>query len=247
MEIKIAVCDDEHQQTEYIKMLVSKWADENNIKITVDLFDSAESFKSAWSEAQRFDILLLDIQMGGQNGVELAKDLRSTDENLIIVFITALTDYMLEGYDVSALHYLVKPVQEHKFFDVLDKAYKNLTQSKKFLIVNSDGKDCKILFDNIVYIEASKHYVTIKTTDGAEYEVRRNISSIEKELDNSFFRCQRSYIIMLKHVKHISKTEVLLDNGKIISLSRNIYKDLYNAFIKYFKGKEEFLDEGGIK
>lgn len=239
MELKVAVCDDEHQQAEYIKMLVSKWADENAVKATIEMFGSAENFKVAWSQRKNFDIVLLDIQMSGQNGVELAKELRAANKTIAIIFITALTDYMAEGYEVSALHYLVKPVQENKLFETLGKAYKNLTQAKKYLIVNSNGKDCRILFEDILYIESFKHYVTIAAVDGTEYEVRRNISDIESELDNSFFRCQRSYIVMIKYIQHISKTEVFLDNGKTISLSRNIYKDLYKAFVRYFKGKED--------
>lgn len=242
MNIKIAICDDEHQQIKYITTLVSKWADENNITITIQAFDSAESFSGESSGGEAFDILLLDIQMSGQNGIELAREIRQSNTELAIIFITGFADYMSEGYDVSALHYLMKPVMEDKLFETLDKAYKNLIQSKQFLIVNSKGKDCRILFSDIVCIEAFKHYVTITTANGAEYEVRRNISDIESELDNSFFRCQRSYIIMIGHIQHISKTDVLMDNGKLISLSRNVYKDLYNAFIRYFKGKEEFLD-----
>ena len=102
MEIKIAVCDDEHQQTEYIKSLVNKWADVKNIEINIDMFDSAENIKSVWSENKNFDILLLDIEMSGQNGVELAKDIRKTDEKLVIIFVTGFADYISEGYDVSA-------------------------------------------------------------------------------------------------------------------------------------------------
>ncbi|GHU35623.1 DNA-binding response regulator [Clostridia bacterium] len=243
MEIKIAVCDDEAEQASYIKFVAVEWAEQNNIQTQIDMFDSAENFKSAWDEGKKFDILLLDIQMGGQNGVELAKDLRKSDENLIIVFITALPDFIADGYDVSALHYLMKPVKEDKLFAILDKAYKILTQSKKYLIVNSDGKDYRILFDDILYIEAVKHNVIIAAADGSEYEVRRNISDIESELDNSFFRCQRSYIVMIKHIQYISKSDVLLDNGKTISLSRNIYKDLYRAFIRYFKGINEEISD----
>ncbi|MCL2774065.1 MAG: LytTR family DNA-binding domain-containing protein [Oscillospiraceae bacterium] len=239
MNIKIAICDDEAKQTQYVKSVVGNWAEQNRVQIQTDMFDSAENFKLALADNKDFDILLLDIQMGGQNGVELAKDLRKTDEKLIIIFITALPDFIYDGYDVSALHYLMKPVQENKLRETLDKAYKNLTQAKKFLIINSDGKDYRILFDDILYIESLKHYVKISTSDGKEYETRRNIGDIENELDNSFFKCQRSYIVMLKHIQYISKNDVLLDNGKTISLSRNIYKDLYSAFIKYFKGKEE--------
>jgi DNA-binding LytR/AlgR family response regulator len=238
MEIYIAVCDDEHELAQYIKSLVGTWADENTAKAHIEMFDSAENFKTAWNENKRFDILLLDIQMGGQNGVELAKELRENDNSLIIIFITALTDYMNAGYDVSALHYLIKPIDENKFFEILDKAYKNITgEMKKFLIINSDNKDYSILFDDIMYIEAFKNYAYIVTADGNQHEVKQNISQIEKELDDSFFRCQRSYIVMLKHIKYISKTDVLLNSGKKISLSRNIYKDLYSAFVNYFKGE----------
>ena len=236
MSINIAICEDEHEQTEYVKMLVNKWADENNTEINIDMFDSAENFKASWSESKKYDILLLDIQMSGQNGVELAKELRRTDSQTVIIFITAISDYLQDGYDVSALHYIIKPIKENKFCEILDKAYRNITQAKKFLIVNSEGKNYRILFGDILYIEAVRNYVVIAAVDG-EYEVRNNISKIEEELDNSFFRCQRSYIVMLKHVKYISKTEVLLDSGKIIPLRRNIYKDIYKAFINCFKGE----------
>ena len=235
MEIKVAICDDERQQTEYLRTLVTKWSDDNNIPIETDTFDSAESFKKT---RKNYDILLLDIQMGGQNGVELAKELRETDDKLIIVFITAVSDFIDEGYEVSALHYLLKPVNENKLYATLDKAYKNITQDKKFLIVNSDNKDCRILFDDILYVEAIKHCVEIVTIDGKHYEVRQSIGSIEEQLDNSFFRCQRSFIVMLKHIKYISKKDVLLDSGITITLSRNVYQNLYRAFIKYFKGDE---------
>jgi DNA-binding LytR/AlgR family response regulator len=236
MEIKIAVCDDEYQQAEYIKMLVKKWAEDSNNKINIEMFNSAENYKAAWSENKNYDILLLDIQMSGQNGIELAKELRLSDDNTTIIFITAVADFISDGYDVSALHYLIKPIKEDKFYEVLDKAYKSLTESKKFLIINSDGKDYRLLFDDIIYIESIRNHVIIKTLE-TQYEVRQNISRIEEELDNSFFRCQRSYIVMLKHIKYISKNEVLLNNGETISLSRNIYKDLYKAFINYFKGE----------
>jgi DNA-binding LytR/AlgR family response regulator len=241
MEIRIAVCDDKTEQAQYIKFITEKWAEQNRVSIKAYMFGSAESLKAEISENNKFDILLLDIEMGepaGQNGVELAKELRLSGDKTVIIFITAIADYISEGYDVSALHYLMKPIKEDKFFDVLDRAYKNITETQKFLIITSEGKDYRILFDDIMYIEAVRNYVIIKTIS-EQYEVRRNISKIEEELDNSFFRCQRSFIAGLRHIKYISKTEVLLNNGETISLSRNIYKDLYKAFIDYFKGQRE--------
>ena len=207
MDINIAICDDESEQTEYIKMLVSKWADENNIEINIDMFESAENFKFAWSESKKYDILLLDIQMGGQNGVELARDLRGTDGKLIIVFITALPDFISDGYEVSALHYLIKPISENKLFETLDRAVKKINKPKKTLFIDADGVNFKILLDEIVYIEAFGHLTSVNTTNG-KYDIQQNIGQIEKDLSSDFFRCHRSYIVNLKYVRQISKTEI---------------------------------------
>jgi DNA-binding LytR/AlgR family response regulator len=233
MEINIAVCDDEHQQTEYIKNLVAKWADENNIKITIDMFGSAENFKSAWSENKLFDILLLDIEMDGQNGVELAKELRQSDTKLAIIFITGFADYMSEGYDVSALHYLMKPVKEDKLSEVLDKAVKNLTQSNKSIMLTVDGEIYRILLSEIRYIEAQNHYVTVKAVS-REYRAKMNLSEIEKSLDNSFFRCQRSFIVNLRFVYKITRTMIVLDNMAEVPISRDMYEAANQALIKFY-------------
>ena len=238
MEIKIAVCDDCHQQTEYIKMLVNKWAEGKYIKVTVDMFESSENFKSAWSEGKAFDILLLDIEMGGQNGVELARDLRKTDEKLVIIFITGFADYISDGYDVSALHYLMKPVNEDKFFEVLDRATERLKKAEQTLLVQTTDTTAKIPLDDILYIEAFAHYVVIQTKT-ASTETRANISEIEKSVGYGFVRCHRSYIVGLNHISRITKTDVILDNGKTIPLSRRLYTEINLAFIEYHKGRKK--------
>ena len=233
MEIKIAVCDDEHQQTEYIKMLVSRWASENNITAATEMFDSAENFKAVWSESQAFDILLLDIEMGGQNGIELAREIRRSDTKLAIIFITGFVDYMPEGYDVSALHYLIKPVREDKLFEVLDKAQKSLTQMNKSLVLMIDGAVHRLPLAEIRYIEAQNHYIIIKTLS-REYRVKMNLSEAQKSLDDSFFRCQRSFIVNLRFVYKITRTVIVLDNMEEIPISRDLYEAANQAVIKFF-------------
>ena len=155
MQINIAVCDDEIQQVQYIKFLVNKWIDENNIAPTVEMFDSAENFMLSWSEKNKFDILLLDIEMDGQSGMELAREIRQSDNKLVIIFITGYTDYISDGYDVSAMHYLIKPVKENKLFEVLDKAVKTLEKQPEFLILTINREDILIPLQNIIYIESS--------------------------------------------------------------------------------------------
>jgi len=239
MEIKFAICDDELELAQYVRTLVTKWADKNNIGVTIDMFESAEHFKTAQFENIQFDILLLDVQMSGQNGVDLAKEIRESDTKLSIIFITGFTDYMSEGYDVSALHYLIKPVKQNKLFETLDRAAEKLEKSKRIdiLLIDADGVNFKIPLDEIIYIEAFGHSVTIHTTDG-KYDVQQNIGQIENELDNNFFRCHRSYIAGLKYIRKISKTEILLDTGNTIPLSRRIYNAANQAFINYYKTEE---------
>ena len=231
--INIAVCDDEHQQTEYTKMLVSKWADETDTEVIIEMFESAEKFKSARSQDKKIDILLLDIQMGGQNGVELAREIRQSDNKLVIIFITGLPDYISDGYDISALHNLLKPVKEDKLFEVLNKAVNNLTQINKSLMLTVDGEICRILLSEIIYIEAQDHYVIVKTVT-QEYRAKINLSEIEKSLDNSFFRCQRSFIVNLRFVYKITRTGIVLDNMAEIPLSRGLYEAANQAVIKFF-------------
>ena len=233
MEINIAVCDDEQQQTEYVKMLVKKWAGENNIQINIAMFDSAENFKSAATDGQKFDILLLDIQMGGQNGVELAKEIRQSDKKLAIIFITGFADFMSEGYDVSALHYLMKPVKEDKLFEVLDKAAESLRKTSRTVIFPKTGGDVKIKANDIVYAEVLSHTVAVYLANGKSEEFQMRISDIEQLLGDGFFRCHRSYIVSMKYVRRVTKTAMILENGREIPLSRNLYDGANQMFIKY--------------
>ena len=227
MAVKIAVCDDEPEQAQYIKSVVAKW----DSKAYTEMFGSAENLKTALAENQNYDILLLDIQMGGQNGVELAKEIRKSDDKIIIVFITGFMDYISEGYDVAALNYLMKPVNEDKLFNVLDKAVKNLNQKNKSLVFTADGETHRIFLYKIIYLEVWHNYVTIHTED-YKYTVKKTLGELEKELDDCFFRAGRSYIVNINYIKKSSKKEIYLTNGAVVPLSRGLYESLNRAMIE---------------
>ena len=230
MKIELAVCDDDAGQAGYIKMLVNKWAGGDRAQIHTDMFDSAEKFKSARRENKNYDILLLDIQMGGQSGVELAKEIRCSDDKIIIIFITGFMEYISEGYDVSALHYLMKPVNEDKLFSVLDKAKKNLTQKNKSLVFTLDGQIHQVPLYKIHYFEVWRNYVTIHAD--AEYTLRKTLGEFEKELDDCFFRAGRSYIVNLRYIQKSAKKEIYMTNGAVIPLPRGSYEALNRAMIE---------------
>ena len=129
--------------------------------------------------------------MGEVNGIELAQRIRLEDSRVQIVFITGFPDFMAEGYEVSALHYLMKPVSREKLCAVLDRAAANLARPDKRLQVNFDRETCFVPFQRILYIEAQKQYVRIRTEDG-DYRMKASLAEMEAMLDKYFFKCQRS-------------------------------------------------------
>ena len=235
--IRITVCDDERVEIAYLSSLIHQWASARDAEIRLSDYESAESFSFAYEGDPSVDILLLDIQMKKMDGVELARQIRKGNEHVQIIFITGYPNFIAEGYEVSALHYLMKPVKEEKLFEVLDKAVVRLRSAEQSLLVQTADATVKVPLGNILYLEAFAHYVMIQTKT-ASIETRAKISEIEEAVGDGFVRCHRSYVVGLRHISRITKTEVLLDDGKAIPLSRRLYTDVNLAFIEYHKGRK---------
>jgi len=235
----LAICDDEAHQRLYLTSLVTEWAGKRGYIACIDEYESAEQF--VMGRTADYDILLLDIQMGKQSGVELAKDIRKVDERTVIIFITGVPDFIQEGYDVSALHYLMKPVDEAKLAAVLDKAAIKVMKSaeeESFVLLPVDGEPTRFAAKDILYIESFAHDSELVTTNG-NVPMKVAISKLEAQLaaQGIFCRCHRSYLVNLQRVAKITKTDVVLDNGNTVPLSRRMYGDVNRAFMALFKGR----------
>lgn len=130
--IKIAIVEDEELQAQLIRKYVEKWAEEKNIKTIIESFHSGESFNFSWCVDKSYDILLLDIQMPGINGVELVRKIREKDWLINIIFITAIPDYIGEGYEVEAINYLIKPIDKKNYMSVWTGPLKKHLKKKKY-------------------------------------------------------------------------------------------------------------------
>lgn len=230
--MKIAICDDDTVQLEYINTFVQKWS--NAVK------DNAEI--SCYSNAREllfdyipncFDILLLDIQMEGENGISLAKRIRSFNDDAVIIFITAVSDYVFDGYDVGAVQYLLKPVNEVKLFECLNASRKKSTLQKRIILESEQGSTA-VAVDDILYLEAFSHKTRVVLHD-RELFINESISSIENRLGNDFHKCHRSYIVNIKHINSIKKYDAVMDNGSSIPISRRLYQDFNGAFIAFYR------------
>lgn len=235
--MKIAICDDEKAQRDYIENFVKQWGKERNRKLTIEVFENSEQFMFHWSEDKNIDVVLLDIQMGKQSGMELARKIRETDHFIQIVFVTGLTEYVCEGYEVEALHYLIKPINKEVLYRCLDKAReRDELYGEKMMIESKQGK-VSLYVKDIWYIEAIAHSCMIYTKDKA-YEVRQSISQFEhmEELKNTtFVKCHRSFLVNLKHVYHVGKNSIELDDRRVIPVSRNSYKQTIEAFVHNYR------------
>lgn len=233
MNYKIAICDDCAADTDYLSALVGGWAAESGNTAAVSEFPSAEAFWFRYEEESDFDILLLDIEMGGQNGVELAKRVRQANISVQIVFITGFPDFMAEGYEVAALHYLMKPVSPEKLHTVLYRAAANLAKTERRLKVDFDRQTVFVPFDRILFIEAQKQYVRIHTEDG-DYRTKISLAEMEERIDERFYKCQRSFLVNLSYVARIRKQCVILKNGEEIPISRGLADEIGKAIIRLF-------------
>lgn len=229
MRYRFAICDDDPSYARYLEQLVAQWGRQAGMEADTELYPSAEAFLFRYEECRDFDILLLDIEMSGMDGVTLARTLRQINDDLQIVFITGYADYIAEGYEVSALHYLTKPVHEEKLFQVLHRAVNRLRRNEPFLTLELPGETVRLSLGSIRWLEVIHNYVTIHAD--REYSVKRPLSELEQGLDDRFFRVSRSFIINLACVHRVTKTEVELDNGERIPLPRRQYDKLNQAII----------------
>ena len=175
------------------------------------------------------DILLLDVEMPGMNGMELAKTLRSRSETAQIIFITGFPDYISQGYDVSALHYLLKPVEPEKLFRTLNRAVERVIRDCRSIALETvDGTVIVPLYE-VRYLEACKNYVTVHAE--RDYTVRRTLSDFSDKLDSRFIKAGRSFIINLLWIKRVSKNEIELKNGEIIPIPKAAFETVNRAII----------------
>ncbi len=231
MAYRVAIVDDSAKDAGFVQGILNAWAEQRQTDITAETFPNAESFLFRYAEDKSWDILLLDIEMGAMDGVTMAKQVRRDNEAVQIVFITGYSDYIAEGYEVAALHYLMKPVDRDKLFTVLDRALEKRKQAERCLNLEACGEMVRIPFYEIRYLDVHQNYVTVHAR--ADHTVRRTLGDFEKELDERFCRVGRSMILNLNCIQRVTKTEVRLSDGTMLPLPRGAYEPLNRAIIRH--------------
>jgi DNA-binding LytR/AlgR family response regulator len=237
--MKIGICDDENVQLAYLNMVIGEWAKGKRVICETKLFVSAEQLLFEYPDSIPLDLLILDIQMGKMNGMELARELRIRDKELKILFLTGVKDYVFEGYEVGALRYLVKPVKEDQLMDILEEVYKQIKDNpRSYFIFTYLGEPVKIAYEDILYITVEGHYLHMVTLK-SEYDWKESLSAMRELLElEDFILSHRSAIINIRHVDKIKKEECIMSNGQYVPISRGNYKEVNQAFIRYYMGEK---------
>lgn len=230
--MNIAVCDDELVIREQIREMILFQSAGHR----VELFCSAEELLQ--SEIC-FDVILMDIQMEGLNGIEAARALRKRGENAVLIFVTGIKEYVFEAFDVAAFHYLLKPVDGDKFYEVFNKAVKEAEKNKEqeYLFIKSKNKKLKIKTEDILYIESMGRKVEVHLKSEI-IEIYARMNDLEEQLGNGFYRCHRGYLVNMAHIAEYENYSIRVSNGETIFMA----KERYNQFVREYMW---YLRNGG--
>ena len=229
--MKIAICDDDWHMQQTLRLFIDQTY--QDLDMLVDGFTSGEALlATVQKQSQPYQLILLDIEMRGIDGIETAKRLRKLLPDCYIIFITSHDEFALTGYEVAAFRYLVKPVQPEKLTEAISAVRAELSDHIT-LHVEDGPVEALLRVKDIYYIEAQDKRVRVVLKDTALSD-RRGIDEIERALaGEDFFRVHRSYLINFRYVARLDKNEILLVSGEQIPLSRLRKKAFKNAFQTY--------------
>ena len=231
MKLNIAICDDEKAIREQINELIEK----EKLGVCSEHYETGDSLLAA---GKQFDIVFLDIQMDGTDGIETARKLRERDEDTILIFITAIREYVFKAFDVAAFHYLLKPIEEDKFHEVFQRAKRELEKRKKqqreTIFIKTRNRSFTLEKDSILYIESRAKKVEIHTT-GAIIEAYASMNEMEGQLGESFYRCHRGYLVNMAYVAEYDSESVTLNNGEYVYLAKEKYGEFVKTYMRYLR------------
>jgi len=236
--LHIAICDDDKVLLEDLRREVELWAKESREACSVELFATADAFLYAWEEKKAVEVLLLDIEMPGMDGMELAKKLRQKGEQISIIFVTGNPGYALEGYDLEAVSYLMKPVKRERLFSALGRAKERAGSREALLVALSAGEVERVYVADICFLESEGHETILRKRDGTSLACKMNLQQLEKELEekaDTFFKPHRSYFINLSYVERITKKDVRMEGGALVPIARGKWEALNQAYMSCFR------------
>lgn len=247
---KIAICDDSSEELEMLYSLLNLYRSEKLPNLQIQTFHSGFSLLDALECGERFDVILLDIIMPGENGMNIARKIRKNNSEIKIIFLTSSPEYAVESYEVKADNYLLKPVPKEKFFSAIDNCLETLDekQDSGFIIHTGANGYTRILYCKLMYGEAMRKSVNLHLTDHTVISSVMTFTELTNILDASpdFIKPHRSYIVNMHHIKNVTKTEIIMTNGDLIPIPKNHYTEVSKIFLNFAFANSFSMGGGSI-
>ena len=230
----IAIVDDIKEERVLLRTRLEKIFHQKDMGFHCCEYENGEAFLEA-SKDQDITVLFLDIYMDGANGIEIAKEFRKSNKDCLLIFTTTSTDHALEGFQVRALHYLVKPYSENDISALADEILSRIPDSGKYIDVKVNGSNIQIPFRKIIYAEHFSHMIHIHTAGERELVTRQSFDSFitSLKMDSRFYQCNRGVVINLEHAVDFDGTGFRLDNGSNVPVSRKLLKNARQTFMEF--------------
>ncbi len=233
--IRIALVEDTEEDREQFLTAFSEYQKTESTPFSLDIYETKASFLEAYQG--QYEMLFLDIELPDGNGIDIGRKVRETDTNVVIAFLTKMGQFALQGYEVEASDYILKPLNEGVFAVKMKKLLRRVQHARPVSVSVSIGGGKRVIdAQTILYVEVRKHDVTYHTESGVFTE-RGALKDVEAVLANSCFaRSGNSFLVNLRHITGIGKTDLSLDDGETLPVSRGRKKDLVDAFNRYLGG-----------
>jgi len=230
---RIALCENEEIFSTEQQKLCRDIFVKMNIEYELAAFRSAEEFLDEFNnkERERFDLLILDIMMDGMDGIELAHKIREADKNAAIIFLTSHRDFALQGYDVNALHYLIKPVDAAVLERLIRSAYNEKFQDN-YLVIKMGAQHLRLPVDNIICLETTGRRVEITLLDKTVYYSGKLSDLLQELPKDRFIRCHQAFAVNVKNIRELGKQDAIVASGKKIPVSRTYMSDIKKVFVR---------------
>lgn len=233
MSINIAIVEDSPNDAQILSGYLSEYFKNTDKQYTIEIFESSVYFLDKYTP--RFDIVFMDIEMPNMNGMETAAKLREVDKEVLLIFVTNMSQFAVRGYDVEAFGYLIKPVTYQSIALKLVKAVARLSQlNSGTIIINSKTKFLKVNTSNIKYVEVRGHSLTWHTIDGV-YTSTGSLVHLRKQLGEGFAFCNQCYLVNLRYCEELNGMEIRV-GGEVLQVSRYKKAEFLSSLNKYFNG-----------
>ena len=235
--IHIAICDDSKQERQILAALFKRYQELHATPLQIHIFQNGFSLLDAIDQGKRFDITILDILMPGENGIEIARNIRASGTDSEIIFLTSSPEYAVDSYEVKAQNYLLKPVTEEKFFASIDFILAELDEkdTASFIIYTTEKQYSRIRVSSLVYGEVTHRTITLHLADQTMISAVMTFTEFQDILKAypDFIYPHRSYAVNMNYIQYVTKSDIILTDGQKIPLSRNNYTKISEQFLNF--------------